>query len=85
MLYWLMAALSLAGVVLNIHGYRVCFVLWAITNATWAVADYRHGLPQQAALQAVYFLLSIYGIVRWSRAPRGRRCVNATPAAPRKT
>ena len=73
MLYWLMAVLSLLGVVLNIHGYRVCFVLWAITNATWAVADYRHGLPQQAALQAVYFVLSIYGIAHWSRAaPRVR-------------
>jgi nicotinamide riboside transporter PnuC len=70
-LYWLMAVISLVGVVLNIHGYRVCFVLWAISNATWAVADYRHGLPQQAALQAVYFLLSLYGIWKWSR-PRGQ-------------
>jgi len=83
-LYWLMAVLSLLGVVLNIHGYRVCFVFWAITNATWAVADYRHGLPQQAALQAVYFGLSIYGIVRWSRVGGGRRCANATPGAPRR-
>ena len=71
MLYWLMAVLSLVGVVLNIHGYRVCFVLWAITNAMWAVADYRHGLPQQAALQGVYFLLSLYGIWKWSR-PRSQ-------------
>jgi len=71
-LYWVMAVLSLLGVILNIHGYRLCFVLWAITNATWAVADYHHGLPQQAALQAVYFALSLYGIWKWSR-PRGQR------------
>jgi len=83
-LYWMTAVLSLIGVVLNIHGYRVCFVLWAITNAIWAVADYRHGLPQQAALQAVYFGLSIYGIVRWSTAPGGRRSINATPDAPKR-
>ena len=85
MLYWLMAVLSLVGVVLNIHGYRICFVLWAITNATWAVADYRHGLPQQAALQAVYFGLSIYGLVRWSRTGSGRRCADATAGAPRRS
>lgn len=67
MFYWLMAALSLLGVLLNIHGYRVCFVFWAVTNAAWTIADYQHGLPQQAALQAVYFLLSLYGIWHWSR------------------
>ena len=79
MLYWMTAVLSLVGVVLNIHGYRVCFVLWAITNATWAVADYQHGLPQQATLQAVYFLLSLYGIWKWSRLRRPRVQAPAQP------
>ncbi len=31
------------------------------------LADWRAGLPQQAALQAVYFGLSIYGIRSWTR------------------
>ncbi len=66
-IYWLIAALSIAGVLTNIHGRRICFVLWSISSATWTVADIAHGLPQQAAVQAVYFGLSLYGLRRWSR------------------
>ena len=69
MLYWLTALAALIGVWLNIRRHVACFYLWAVTNAIWAVADYRHGLPQQAALQAVYFGLSLYGINRWHGHP----------------
>ncbi len=69
MFYWLITILSLLGVILNIHGYRSCFAIWIITSATWAIVDYRHGLPQQAALQGVYFLLNLYGIWKWGRPP----------------
>jgi hypothetical protein len=72
-LFWIVAVVSIAGVLLNIHGRRICFVLWAATSATWTVADVVHGLPQQAAVQAVYFVLSLYGLWRWR------------PAAPRPT
>jgi Nicotinamide mononucleotide transporter len=65
--FWIVAATSIAGVVLNIHGRRSCFVLWAATSATWALAELNHGLPQLAAVQAVYFALSIYGLLRWRR------------------
>ena len=65
-LYWITALAALLGVWLNIHGQRVCFMIWAATNATWAVVDYFHGIHAQAALQAIYFVLSIYGIVKWS-------------------
>jgi nicotinamide riboside transporter PnuC len=43
------------------------FWIWTGTNAIWAYADLAHGLHAQAALQAVYFALSIYGIRKWSR------------------
>ena len=66
-LFWVVSAASLIGVFLNIHKNAACFWIWAVTNATWAVADLAHGLPQQAAVQAVYFGLSIYGIVKWKR------------------
>lgn len=42
-----------------------CFWIWAGTNATWAAVDLHHGLPAQAALQTIYFALSIYGIWAW--------------------
>lgn len=61
---------SIAGVWLNIRRHVACFYLWAATNATWAYADATHGLPAQAVVQTIYFGLSIYGIVSWSRKDR---------------
>ena len=66
-LYWTTALAALLGVWLNIHGHRVCFAIWCVTNAVWALIDLRHGIYAQAALQFVYFLLSIYGLAKWSR------------------
>lgn len=69
--YWTASVAALIGVVLNIRKNVACFWIWAVTNATWAVADFAHGLPQQAALQSVYFALSIYGIMKWSKGKSG--------------
>lgn len=70
-LYWITSVASLVGVLLNIHGRRACFAVWLLTNGTWAIADWTHGLPAQAVLQLVYAVLSVYGLVRWRRAPAG--------------
>ncbi len=64
-LLWITAAASLLGVWLNIHRHVACFWIWSATNAVWAFADVTHGLLPQAALQVVYFGLSVYGIVKW--------------------
>ena len=53
MIYWLTSLVALLGVWLNIHGHVACFYLWMLTNFIWAIADWQHGLPQQASLQAV--------------------------------
>lgn len=65
LIYWATAALALAGVVLNIRKNKFCFLLWGFTNATWTFADATHGLWPQAVLQAIYFLLSVYGLMSW--------------------
>ncbi len=65
--HWLIALLALAGVVLNIKKHPVCFAIWAVTNIAWTFIDLEHGLPSQAALQFVYFLLSVYGLYEWTR------------------
>ena len=65
--YWLTATAALVGVWLNIRHHVGCFWIWLCTNTVWAYADLRHGLPAQAALQAVYAALSVYGILSWSR------------------
>ena len=72
--FWLTAALAIAGVVLNIRKHVACFYVWSVTNATWAVIDWSHGIHAQAALMSVYFLLSVWGIWKWSRKgdPHGK-------------
>jgi hypothetical protein len=62
---WILTAFSLAGVVLNIRRNRICFFLWAGTNAGWTVVDSLHGIWSQAVLQAVYFCLAVWGIFAW--------------------
>lgn len=66
MLYWLISILALIGVWLNIKKRVACFWIWSFTNAVWTYVDFKHGIYAQAALQAVYFLLAIYGIYKWS-------------------
>ncbi len=66
LIYWLTSIIALAGVWLNIKKHVACFWLWGCTNAVWVYADLKHGLAPQAALQAIYFVLSVYGIYRWS-------------------
>ncbi len=65
-MYWLVSLAALVGVVLNIHRQVAAFWIWSVTNAVWAFADWSVGLHAQAALQAVYFVLSLYGIWKWS-------------------
>jgi nicotinamide riboside transporter PnuC len=67
MLYWLISALALLGVVLNIRKHPACFAIWTVTNTAWCLVDWEHGLYAQSALMAVYFLLSVWGLWRWTR------------------
>ncbi len=67
--YCLTAVASLLGVWLNIHKRVACFWIWSATNAVWVYADLSHGIYSQAALQAVYFGLAVYGIHQWTRRP----------------
>ena len=64
---WIITALSIVGVVLNVHKRKECFIIWAFTNAAWAVYDWHIGALEQAALFAVYFGLSVYGLIKWRR------------------
>lgn len=65
MTMWILTALSLIGVVLNIKKQKSCFIIWAGTNASWAAIDFNAGLNAQAALFAIYFCLAIWGLIEW--------------------
>lgn len=64
---WAVTAASIYGVVLNIHHRKSCFIVWGATNAAWVAIDVIHGVYPQAALQAIYCGLSVYGWVSWKR------------------
>lgn len=64
---WLLVAGSLVGVVLNIRKRRECFYVWGVTNAAWMMVDLNHGVWSQAALQFIYFLLAIWGLIEWKK------------------
>ena len=62
---WIVSALALTGVVLNIYKSKYGFVVWVFTNAFWAIYDYHIGATAQAALFFVYFLLALWGLWKW--------------------
>ena len=64
---WVLTAVSLVAVVLNIRKRAICFVLWTFTNGAWAWIDLRKDLIAQAVLQGVYLGLSLYGWWTWGR------------------
>lgn len=65
-MYWLVTILSITGVILNIYKNKWCFVIWSITNFSWMIIDFYKGIYAQAFLFLVYFLLAIYGLIKWS-------------------
>lgn len=62
---WGVAVASLIGVEANIRKKQWCFLIWAFTNATWAIYDIHKTAYPQAALQFVYFMMSLRGIYKW--------------------
>ena len=64
---WVLTAVSMTGVVLNIYKNRFCFVIWAGTNFFWMVVDFAYGIYSQAFLFFVYFCLALFGFWKWHK------------------
>lgn len=64
---WVTTAAAVTGVVLNIRKSHRSYYLWMHTNVAWVVIDVYHRVWSQAALQAVYFVLSCWGAYMWRR------------------
>lgn len=63
----ILTILALLGVVLNIKKNILCFYIWLVTNASWAVIDFYKGIPAQGVLFSIYTLLAVYGIYEWKK------------------
>lgn len=64
---WAVSGLALIGVVLNIYKRKECFIIWTFTNLFWFIYDYSIGAYAQSALFFVYFVLAIWGLVKWNK------------------
>ena len=64
---WFLTALSIGGVVLNVRKDRRGFLLWIVTNLSWAAVDFSHELYAQGVLFVVYFFLALWGLVSWKK------------------
>ena len=64
---WMLAGLSIFGVVLNVHKEPSGFLVWMFTNACWATIDFRKRLYAQSFLFVVYFFLALWGWISWVR------------------
>lgn len=80
---YLLSAVALTGVVLNVFKLRVCFVLWFFTNGYWCVVSVRnalylleydplrsHDMFAQAGQYFIYWCLAILGLWWWSRGEK---------------
>ena len=64
---WLLAALSLAGTILNVYKRREGFLLWIVANIGWVVVNFSKDIPAQAFLFIVYVATSAWGFVSWGK------------------
>jgi hypothetical protein len=62
---WVIAYISIAGVIINIFKNPFCFVLWLLTNGFWCLFNIINKLYSQAFIFLIYFLLSIFGLIKW--------------------
>ncbi len=62
---WGITILSIIGVILNIQKRKECFIIWAFTNFAWMVYDLSIGATAQGVLMLVYFILAIWGLIKW--------------------
>lgn len=70
---WLITIAAIIGTVANIYKKQWCFIIWLFTNFLWMAIDAAVGLYSQAALFAVYLLLSVWGLYQWNREANEER------------
>ena len=64
---WVLVAMSLAGNIFVIQKNVMGQWLWAFANVGWIFFDLYKDAYSQAALFAAYLVLSIWGIIAWSK------------------
>lgn len=61
---------SLTGTILNTYRNKWGQAFWCVSNLYWVVYDFKMGAYAQGFLFFVYFLLSVKGMLVWSKKER---------------
>ncbi len=64
---WVLWALSIAGLVLNVRQDHRSFLIWIPANIGWVAIYVDTGMYAPAALFVVYTVLSAYGYWEWRK------------------
>lgn len=78
-LSWLFAGIALIGVILNIYKLRSCFWVWIVSNAGNAVYAATREAWSLAVLFSIYFVLAIWGVVKWRRRRESYQYLQESP------
>lgn len=70
MFEWILTSLSLLGTLYNIQKKVTGWYIWAFANMGWVVSFSMKSMVAEATLFAIYFVLSIYGIIKWQTAKK---------------
>ena len=62
---YIIAAIAIAGTILNVKQKRAGFAIWCITNAYWIAHNISISEWAQAAIYTVNFALALWGFFRW--------------------
>jgi nicotinamide riboside transporter PnuC len=64
-LIYLITSLSLLGTYLNIKKNKLCFIIWIVTNVSFAIINMYIDMYSQSAVFIIFAILSIYGYLKW--------------------
>jgi len=65
LIYLLVSALSIIGVILNIYKIKEGFIVWMFTNVSWIIIDFYEGLYEQIPIFIVFTGSCIWGYRKW--------------------
>jgi len=63
---WIVLAIALTGLFLNILKRRECFILWFFSNLYWAYHNVVIGETVQAILFGVFAFFCFWGLIIWT-------------------
>ncbi|CDR33274.1 nicotinamide mononucleotide transporter [Criblamydia sequanensis] len=67
---WILVSMSLLGNFFVIQKNVMGQWLWTIANVGWVAYNLYNGMTSQAFLFGIYFIMSVWGILSWTREIR---------------